>query len=577
MVWHHKKNCGLSLVEVIVVAAIVVVFFGGFFGGVHYTLGLISDSKARLTALTVANDYIEYIRSLTYDAVGTTLGIPAGVLPQVSTTTLNGVEFTRRVLIEYIDDPADGLGSADHNGITTDYKQAKITVEWTVDNSSRSIFLVTNIIPRTIETDVGGGTLRVNVLDATISPLPGASVRLVNNTLNPAIDVTRVSDSEGVALFGGAPAGSDYEIFVFRNGYSADQTYQVSTANPNPTTRPVTVLEADITSMTFFIDQVSDVSVKTLAAVASASSTASFFDDSDIVASSDVVSTTNGLTLSSTTGLYSSVGTVTLATTTPTSLMKWQALVREADIPLATAIRTYIYDGTVAPATLISNTVLPGNEEGFIDNYISLANLSVVDYPSLVVLHQLATTDTAETPTLITSTLWYRVTETSSSGEVVTLTGAKSIGQDADEMPIYKNILSGTTDGIGQINFSAIEWDGYTAEVLNRVITEVCPQNPIAIMPATINLLELVVSSLSGNTLRVVALDKDSNPLIGAKVTLSRPGYEQVYSTSPCGQVFFSGLVAETDYTLSVTYPNLLPVNITDYGISGSSVEVVQW
>jgi hypothetical protein len=45
-----------------------------------------------------------------------------------ATTTMNGIDFPVHTFIEYVDDPADGLSSSDQNGITTDYKQIKVTV-----------------------------------------------------------------------------------------------------------------------------------------------------------------------------------------------------------------------------------------------------------------------------------------------------------------------------------------------------------------------------------------------------------------------------------------------------------------
>src|SRR3989344_5779907 len=219
--FRQKQSRGFSLVEVLVVIAITALVFVGLFAAFEYSLKLIAQSRAKMTALTVANDQIEYI-----------------------------------------DDDADGIGAADTNGITTDYKQVKVSVEWTINGNTNEVFLVSNITPRSIETNVGGGTLRVNVFDADVQPLPGASVRVVNNTIVPNVDVTRTTDATGVALFGGAPAGPDYEIFVTGVGYSSDQTYMATTSLPTPITQPVAVVEADISTMNFFIDRTSELTVR---------------------------------------------------------------------------------------------------------------------------------------------------------------------------------------------------------------------------------------------------------------------------------------------------------------------------
>jgi type II secretory pathway pseudopilin PulG len=249
---------GFSLVESLVLIGLLTFLFTGIFYGFQATLVLIAENRAQVTALSLVTDRLESIRSLSYVAVGTDGGIPAGAIPQTSTTTANGIEFTERVLVEYVDDPADGVGVSDANGITTDYKRVRVSYTWNQFNSPREVVLASNIIPRSIESDVGGGTLRVNVFDAAIQPVSGAEVQVTNTTVSPAVSVVRYTNSEGVALIGGAPAASEYELLVTDTNYSTDQTHQATTTLPNPDKSPVTVVEADVTTMNFFIDDLSD-------------------------------------------------------------------------------------------------------------------------------------------------------------------------------------------------------------------------------------------------------------------------------------------------------------------------------
>jgi prepilin-type N-terminal cleavage/methylation domain-containing protein len=58
---------GFSLIELLIVAAVMALFIGGLFVTIQTSLKLISESRARMSALSVANDRIEYIRSLSYD------------------------------------------------------------------------------------------------------------------------------------------------------------------------------------------------------------------------------------------------------------------------------------------------------------------------------------------------------------------------------------------------------------------------------------------------------------------------------------------------------------------------------
>ena len=122
----RTRLSGISLVEVLVVAALAAAIFGALFSSFYFSLELVSDSRARLAAHALATERLEYIRSLTYHDVGTEGGIPAGDIPQQRTTSLNGIEFTERVLIEFVDDPFDGLLTAttsDSNDIPADYKR----------------------------------------------------------------------------------------------------------------------------------------------------------------------------------------------------------------------------------------------------------------------------------------------------------------------------------------------------------------------------------------------------------------------------------------------------------------------
>ena len=79
MVLNKKQlQAGSSLVEILIVSAIMLVVFGGLLTSFRYSLELISHSRAKLTALTLANDTMEYVRSLSYNTGGTVSGIPSG-------------------------------------------------------------------------------------------------------------------------------------------------------------------------------------------------------------------------------------------------------------------------------------------------------------------------------------------------------------------------------------------------------------------------------------------------------------------------------------------------------------------
>lgn len=573
MVYRKHNQRGFSLVEILVTASILLLVFGGFFLGYKYSLELITISRSKLTALTLMNSKMEYIQSLSYNAVGTQGGIPAGAILQTSTTTLNKIEFGERVLIEYVDDPADGVGGADSNGITTDYKRVKIEYSWEAAGIPQTMFLVSNIVPRSIESDVGGGTLRVNVFDAGVVPLPGAQVRLVNNTLTPAIDTTRFSDASGIALFGGAPAASEYEIFVTRAGYSADQTHRATTTNPNPTTLPVTVLEADVTTMNFFIDELSDVLVRAFASKTTGAATEEFVDASGIATSTAVAVSSNALRLADTSGTYSATGTAFLSPVAPSPLAEWSRVTVLGNELTDTTARWSLYEPTVPP-TLVPDSEIPGNSAGYTFGTIDISTLSASTYPSLQIGLSLATASSTQTPTVDTVEVAYIADAVPRASQAITFTSQKSIGTDASSTPVAKHNYTATTDGSGEALLTGVEWDSYSIQANPYIIAEACPNVPHIVPPGTSTQLDLVLVAASPHTLRVV-VEAGGASLTDASVTLSRPGYSETLTTSQCGQVFFNSLNNNSDYTIEVSAAGYPTNTINPFSIDGTMVEVI--
>jgi prepilin-type N-terminal cleavage/methylation domain-containing protein len=565
---------GFALIELLVTAAIMLIIFGGIFVGFRFSLDLITQSRAKLSGLTLANERMEYIHSLSYDAVGTVSGIPNGAIAQTSTTTLNNIVFTETVLIQYVDDPADGTGAADSNGITTDYKLAKVTESWQYRGVTQEVFLVSNIIPRSIETNVGGGTLRVNVFDSKVQPLPGADVRLWNTTGTTSIDVTRTTDATGVALFGGAPANSDYQISVTAPGYSTDQTYMATTSLPNPTTQPVAVRAADISTMNFFIDSLSTFTITTLSGKTSSSTTYSFATLGQVASSSAVAANSNALVLTSSAGVYASSGMAYLTPIVPTTIAGWDVLTVSATTSINTSVLVSLYTGT-STYTIIPDSDLPGNSAGFAASTIILNTLSAITYPNLVVQARLATASSTLTPQLGGVQVSYVTTKTVIPNAALTIHGDKTIGTLLDTSLVYKFSSSTTTNGSGVRVLNSIEWDAYTVTPSGYDIAEACPANPVAVPAHSSTSLELVLVANTSDNLRVVVQQSSGGALAGATVSLARSGYSDTAATSACGQVFFSGLTSASDYTLTVSAPGYTTQNFTNVSVSGDVVQTV--
>lgn len=570
---YFATRSGFSLVEAIIVSAVFVLFFTGLITSVVYVMDVVTNARVRLSALSLAVDRSEYIRSLPYDSVGTIAGIPNGLIPQTSTTSLNGYTLYERVLVQYVDDDADGVGGADSNGILADYKQVKVELSWNITGATSTVFLITNIVPRSIETTVGGGTIRVNVIDAYAAPLPGASVRLLNTTGTSTIDVTKATDATGVALFAGAPANSNYQIFVTKAGYSTDQTYLATTSNPNPNPPPLSVLEADVSTMNFQIDRLSDLVVKTYADFGELDQLEMFTDTSGIATSTGTQVSSGELRLFDTAGVFVPSGTAYLTALAPTPLERWEVVSVLADRPTDTTIRTRFYTGSTTPYTLIPEADLPGNASGFTARVIDLRTLPVATYPEITVGLSLETTNTAITPEVYEVRTYYRGASTLRAGVSFSLRGSKVIGDNAG-VPVYKFSTTGTTNGSAEMMYSDIEWGTHTLTLNSYDTRTICPGNPLNLDPGETLLLETETVSASANHARVAVVDSAGLPMVGATVELDRGALSLTATTGSCGQAFFSsGSIADaSDYTLTVTAPGFNAAVVDPLTISGSTV-----
>lgn len=574
------KTAGFTMIESVIVAAISVLIFGALLFSFKYSLGLVAVSRATLSAMSLANDRMEYYRSLPYNNIGTLLGIPSGTIPQTSTTTFNGISFVEKVLVEYVDDDADGLGVADTNGIPSDYKRVKLTYSWVVAGATYSIISVSDIVPRSIETTAGGGTVRVNVIDANSALLPGASVRLFNNTTVPLIDVTRITDASGAALFSGAPAASDYQVEVTATisgqQYSTDQTHLVTVANPIPAVAPFAVLASDVSTLTFQIDALSDFTLLTRSAV-----TEGVFDETFVdllaVASSSQVSASGELVLADTAGVYALNGFAYLGPILPAPLAAWQTVRVAKNAPTDTAYTVQFYTGvTPGPFTLVPDSDLPGNAAGFSGTLIDISALDAVMYPSLFVGLTLETTDTSKTPEIEEVSVFYRVSETPLANASFTMRGNKVIGTDSSAQPIYKYDVSSSTNGLGERTNTDLEFGSYTIAVSGYDIAGACPAHPFTQIAGNDGELELVLAADAAHTLRVSVANALGMAIPGAAVRLSRTGYDQTITSDGCGQAFFTGgVTADNDYAIEVTATGYTTYTTSSFTIGGDTTTAI--
>jgi hypothetical protein len=571
-----STKSGMTLVELLIAIGLVTLIFGGIIGSFQFMLALVGSSKAQAGALALANEKLEYIRSLPYADVGTVGGIPNGLIPQNGTTTMNGITYSERVLIEYIDAPQDGEAGDDENGIVADYKLAKVEYSWTYKGDTKTVSLISNIVPQGIETTDGGGTLTVNVFDAEVQPVSGASVRVRNASVSPAIDTTRLTNVNGVAMFSGAPAGAGYEISVTKTGYSTDQTYSATTSNPNPVTLPVAVVEAEVSTMNFQIDELSDLTVRTIGEPTTSDFEDTFADAAGLSSQTNVNVTGGEVRLSGTPGTYAASGAARSLSVTPGAISSWGTAYFDAVVPQNTTALLRLYDTTGSSSpTLIPDSDLPGNAAGFTLGSVDLTSLDANTYESLQLGIALTSSDSATTSALLEWSLSYTESEPPLSSIPFTLQGAKVIGTTAALAPIYKYEQSFTTNGSGERAIADLEWDEYDVTVtdVSYDIKEACFNDPFALDPGADDTLVLTLVPASTHSLRVHVEDSDGDVIANADVTLTKGGYNEDRVTSTCGGAFFESVSsAAVDYTLTIEAAGFTDRTLTDVSINGASV-----
>ena len=569
----------MTLVELLIAAGVIVLVFGGLLVTFELLVRLIGVAKAETGALALANERIEYLRSLPYDSVGTVGGIPEGTIPQNTTRTLNGVTYNERVLIQYIDAPEDGEGGSDVNGILADYKLAKVEYTWDQRGEERTVSLLSNIVPRGIETTAGGGTLTVNVFNAAVLPVEGAEVHLYNDTGTTTVDTVRYTNVAGVAMFAGAPARANYEITVTKDAYSTDGTYGASGANPNPNPPHVAVIESEVSTMNFQIDLLADAEVATVGIPTIESFEDTFSSGSDVVNATNVTVSGGAVVLTGAPGTYAGNGSLQSTAVAPAIITMWNSGSFETALPSNTEIRAQVY--TVAGTStyaLVSDTDLPGNSAGFTTSPIDISTLNPATHPSLAVGAILSSSDAMVTPELLSWELSYTISEPPIANVPFTLTSQKSIGTGADASPVPKFENAYTTDGSGERDIPDLEWGTYnlSLDTISYDIAEACPFLPLTLSPGGNVSLKLTLAPDVARSLLVEVEDVSGTPVAGAEIQLTRTGVNETLSTSACGQSFFNDrLPSAIDYTLEISKSGYTTEILTDVAIEENEIITV--
>jgi hypothetical protein len=143
-------------------------------------------------------------------------------LPQQESIERNKLTYTVKTEIIYYDDPFDGTAATGDDTLSTDYKRVRVEVSWGGLTPSRvgPVVLLTDIVPKGIETTAGGGTLSIIVFDASGAPVPQATVTIIANSVNPPVNITTQTSDNGRVIRPGMPICiACYEITVTKTSF----------------------------------------------------------------------------------------------------------------------------------------------------------------------------------------------------------------------------------------------------------------------------------------------------------------------------------------------------------------------
>ncbi len=276
------SDAAFTFIEVLVGTFLVLVVFSGIFGVYQLGLKVISQSKARITAVAIANQKMEMIRNLPYKEVGTiphAIDEPEGDIPQTEYSTQNNISYTIATKIIYINDCFDGPRSGDcplapeTDNCVKDYKRAAVKVSWQKPGQGE-VALETDFAPKNLNqeeeecTGAEAGVLSVSVFNALGQAVSLPLIEIINPDTGATL--TSYQPLNGKHDFVLAP--NTYKIKISKPGaipsYSAAQTYQAGEVYAGriiaePAKSHPAVYAGKLTETGFSIDVVSSMTVQT--------------------------------------------------------------------------------------------------------------------------------------------------------------------------------------------------------------------------------------------------------------------------------------------------------------------------
>ncbi len=261
-----KKLSGMTIVEATIAIVIFAIAAVGILQSYTAILKATRIASAKVSAVALANEQLEIARNLSYARIGTQSGIPQGALKATQRLVKDNFNFVVLTSVKNIDDPFDGtLGGTPNDLSPADSKLVQIDVAVPDMPDLATTTFSTRIAPNGLETTGNNGALFIQVFDANGLPVPTTSVHIVNHKTTTTVDITDLTNTQGMLQIVDAPTSSEgYEITVSKSGYSTEKTYPSDISTPTPVNPHATVATRSITQVSLPIDKLSTLKIYTL-------------------------------------------------------------------------------------------------------------------------------------------------------------------------------------------------------------------------------------------------------------------------------------------------------------------------
>jgi type II secretory pathway pseudopilin PulG len=260
-----RDSGGFTLIETVIGLAIMAMMVAAVSELFVSNINSLALGKARASGLGVANQQIEYLRSLPYASIATQGGTiyPPGSIADTQTISRDGLNFTLKTVVNYVDDPYDGNAAGTISGkpvdlAPADYKRATVTV-YLLPRNKQVAQLTTDIAARSESSATNTGVLSISIIDASGLPVQGATVTITNTTPSPAVNISTTSDNYGLVVVPNLPpdSGNHYQVTASLDGYSTSQTIPDPAGTQTAVLLSPNVLVQQVTSLTLGIDRLS--------------------------------------------------------------------------------------------------------------------------------------------------------------------------------------------------------------------------------------------------------------------------------------------------------------------------------